>query len=386
MHGSFLGPVLAAALLASASAAAADVSNLVNRINADGIAAYQRTAEPGQNHLLSPPGPALIVDFITLAAGGATRDELVAAGSPAAADPAWPELRAHLVSQARSNRVTLRSQAILAHTAGCTVDRGIADVAQQTFNLEVLTDRALLAGWPARMQRLFDNANAWPPPAFASDTAALALHLIHFHGRWAHPFPLSASRDRPFWVTPEHHEQVGMMSVDETFEYVRAPWGRLAVLPYTGDAFRMLLLLPAPGQSLAGVESAIATGALARALAVAKRTSLRVSLPRFAFTAETDLRPVLEARGIRRAWSGGEADFTPLIRCTAPVYLRQVRQAAMISVDEEGTTASAITDAEFMEMGEPPRPLDFTCDHPFLFVIQARDTGLILFLGRFVRP
>ena len=65
---------------------------------------------------------------------------------------------------------------------------------------------------------------------------------------------------------------------------------------------------------------------------------------------------------------------------------------AFIEVNEEGTEATAAT-AIVMVPGlagpephkEPKIPV-FRADHPFIFLIQQKSTGNILFIGRVVNP
>ena len=59
----------------------------------------------------------------------------------------------------------------------------------------------------------------------------------------------------------------------------------------------------------------------------------------------------------------------------------------MIEVDEEGTTAAAVT-AVSMRRGRRSKPREhhFTADHPFLFFLRDLQTGMLLFQGRMVDP
>ena len=62
---------------------------------------------------------------------------------------------------------------------------------------------------------------------------------------------------------------------------------------------------------------------------------------------------------------------------------------AFINVDESGTEAAAVTIAMMAglaEEEEPPKPVTFKADHPFMFLIRHVESGTILFAGRVLDP
>ena len=69
------------------------------------------------------------------------------------------------------------------------------------------------------------------------------------------------------------------------------------------------------------------------------------------------------------------------------VFLSLVLHRAFVSVDEDGTEAAAATAVVLTrERGPSELAVEFQADHPFVFFIQHRETGAILFLGRFADP
>jgi serine protease inhibitor len=54
-----------------------------------------------------------------------------------------------------------------------------------------------------------------------------------------------------------------------------------------------------------------------------------------------------------------------------------------ITVDEEGSEASAITSGIFSNKSTPPK---FLADRPFLYFIVEKYSNLILFAGQYVGP
>jgi len=93
----------------------------------------------------------------------------------------------------------------------------------------------------------------------------------------------------------------------------------------------------------------------------------------------------LENLGMHDAFDEDTADFQGIT--DRQVYLEQAKHKAFVNVNEEGTEAAAITALVFEFTSGPPDPVhEVIADHPFMFVIQEKETGEILFIGRLVNP
>ena len=89
---------------------------------------------------------------------------------------------------------------------------------------------------------------------------------------------------------------------------------------------------------------------------------------------------------MKRAFKAKKADFSG-INGDKELYISALIQQAMISVDENGTEATAGTHAVGAAAGynDHPPPI-FRADHPFVFLLRERRSGAILFLGRVLNP
>jgi len=67
------------------------------------------------------------------------------------------------------------------------------------------------------------------------------------------------------------------------------------------------------------------------------------------------------------------------------LYITEVVHQAFVEVNEEGTEAAAATGI-ILGAKMVMEKLVFRADHPFIFFIQHRDTGNILFMGRVIDP
>jgi serine protease inhibitor len=79
---------------------------------------------------------------------------------------------------------------------------------------------------------------------------------------------------------------------------------------------------------------------------------------------------------------GGNADFSGIDGANR-LYISSVLHRAFVEVNEEGTTAAAVTATHVRTKSMTP---SFLADHPFLFLIRDNRSGSILFLGRLVDP
>jgi serpin B len=77
------------------------------------------------------------------------------------------------------------------------------------------------------------------------------------------------------------------------------------------------------------------------------------------------------------------------VRPPVPLFIAQVLQEAFVDVDEGGTEAAAVTAVvKTWVSAEIPAvpPIPFHADHPFLYLIRDKTTGVVLFIGRVVDP
>jgi serpin B len=70
------------------------------------------------------------------------------------------------------------------------------------------------------------------------------------------------------------------------------------------------------------------------------------------------------------------------------LFVGMIIQQAFVEVNEEGTEAAAATAIlapAAAEFAPKPTP-EFRADHPFVYYIQDRETGAIVFMGRMTTP
>jgi serpin B len=157
---------------------------------------------------------------------------------------------------------------------------------------------------------------------------------------------------------------------------------------YLGGQLAMVVLLPADDVTALDELEAMLTDRLLDAwLEKLQDREVWLYLPKFRIERQFKLVESLRAMGIRRAFDREQANFSGMSE-QREIYLADVLHKAFIDVAEQGTEAAAATVFFGGGMGgfEPPKPVIFRADHPFLFLIRDTRTGSILFLGRLNDP
>ena len=96
----------------------------------------------------------------------------------------------------------------------------------------------------------------------------------------------------------------------------------------------------------------------------------------------SSIKKALMDMGIKKAFVGGEADFSDMTN--EGVYVSDVLQKAKIKVDEQGTEAAAVTDVVMEKSASAiPKVVHFHADRPFLYAITEVSTGAIFFIGQY---
>jgi len=118
-----------------------------------------------------------------------------------------------------------------------------------------------------------------------------------------------------------------------------------------------------------------------------------LTLPKFRIETKARLSAWLNKVGVTEIFDPSKADLGGMAthasaEQTEPLSIGQIFHRTFIRVDETGTEAAAATAVIgcTAALGRPPKPVVFTADHPFLFLIRTRKTGLTLFMGRVTDP
>jgi len=232
-----------------------------------------------------------------------------------------------------------------------------------------------------------------PPSSIDESTRLVITNAIYFNGKWASSFDKSNTRLDDFWISPNRSIKVPMMRQTNYFNYVEFKNMQVLEMPYAGNKLSMIILLPkgCNESDLKDVEKSLTADNISMIRASFPeeyKDKTRAIIPKFKFVKSYELRRALSEMGISKAFSPFFADFSG-ITGDRSLYISKILHKAFIDVNEEGTKASAAT-AVNIGYGCPApdltQPKLFKADHPFVFIIQDRVSGAILFMGRVSNP
>ncbi|MES2297361.1 MAG: serpin family protein [Pseudomonadota bacterium] len=224
--------------------------------------------------------------------------------------------------------------------------------------------------------------------AITEDTRAVLTNAIWFKANWAVAFDPGASKDKAFVPRSGNAAMVPFMNRTGGMAGVQTSAYQAVELDYAGNRMSMMVIMPAPGSydSFVGTLDAQKLASIARSL---QPQLVELALPKFTFSSTPAPKAVLQARGMLAAFDPKLADFSG-IDGEHDLFISDIVHKAFIGVDEIGTEAAAATAVVMVtslsvSMGTPPQPLRLNFDHPFVFAIRDKETGLVVFMGRVVK-
>lgn len=241
--------------------------------------------------------------------------------------------------------------------------------------------------------------NLLPPGSVDQDTRLVLANALYFKGKWKKPFDNYSTREENFFLLDGKTIKVPMMHTSEE-QYVKDFSTFKALrLPYESGndnkrLFSMFILLPHEKNGLADLEKALDLKTLTEDLKhVNEAVSLtEFQLPKFKVSCGFELPQALQALGLTLPF-GDEADMTGMVTDSEPsggknLCVSNVYHKTFVEVNEAGTEASAATaiTVQLRSLMIPIDPVEFVCDHPFLFILKEEVANVILFIGRITDP
>ena len=211
-----------------------------------------------------------------------------------------------------------------------------------------------------------------------ADLVALLMNAVYFKGTWVSRFNKESTKEADFKNEQGEYVKVNMMSCKSTFDYTKDDVAQYLDMPYGNKAFSMTVILPNENKTTDDVLKQLNTAQLAAILGKMQPTETNVFFPRFKVKNKFELIPMLDAMGIKKAFTP-LADFSRM--CNSSVFISFVKHDTYVEVTEEGTEAAAVTTIGFKNTSMPQENY-FVANKPFLFLIREKSTGVILFIGK----
>ena len=222
-----------------------------------------------------------------------------------------------------------------------------------------------------------------PEGAINQLTALVLVNAIYFVANWYNEFDPEDTEPGTFTALDGTESTVPFMHQQFKAQYASVDGVEAIELPYIGGEVSMVLLLPPEGE-FEQFEQDLDADWLFEAFDDLGRANGEISLPKFEFETEIQLSEALSTLGMPDAFTAA-ADLTGMVGDDREdLYVDEVYHDAFVSIDEEGTEATAATAVVVSLTSMPSRSFELTFDRPFLFCIRDRPTNAILFLGRVV--
>lgn len=218
-------------------------------------------------------------------------------------------------------------------------------------------------------------------------TIAALCSTVYFRAKWDSVFSENENDFKQFHCPNGDMEKEFM---NKTFQYGPYFYGEDfgAIYLYFKVGGGMWIILPDVGKS---PDDVLQSGEYLQMICDSenwqgsKRVKVNCSLPKFDAMSELDLKKGLEQFGVGEIFDFDKADFSPLTD-SEEIAVTEIKQAARVTIDEEGCTAAAFTEMMAAGAAVPPEDeVDFVVDRPFVFAVMG-DCEQPLFVGSVYEP
>ncbi|HDZ19990.1 hypothetical protein LCGC14_0615500 [marine sediment metagenome] len=212
-------------------------------------------------------------------------------------------------------------------------------------------------------------------------TDMVLAYAVYLTASWKGPF-VRTEAER-FHVSEDETITVNMMRQKRQLRMARVEKLKLLRQQCWGG-ISAVFILPDTIEGLADAEAWLISGKLNDGLKASQTREVDVHLPKLDLESTFRLQDHLKAMGLVDAFDPGLADFSHAVGRRGDTWMDMVSQVARVKIEEKGLEGVTAGVLDFLhgpvDMGQ------FRADHPYLFVIRHDESGLILFIGRVVRP
>ncbi|EYC33139.1 hypothetical protein Y032_0002g622 [Ancylostoma ceylanicum] len=241
------------------------------------------------------------------------------------------------------------------------------------------------------------------------DAFAVLINAIYFNAEWEYKFLKGSSSNRTFNTTNNTGRLVGkrlsrceqrkvfdkthcssgrpagvaviefVNESDEERLYAEDQDMQLLSLRYKDPSYALNIFLPKNRFAIEQLREKLDGAYIQHMFSQLNMTSLRISIPKIKIETDFRLEEALMAMNVSEMFNDS-ADLTG-ITDSLRLKVSSATHKAIIEVDEDGTTAAAVTLFKLIPRFAPPESVIFSADHPFIFILTKDKNPL--FIGQY---
>ena len=210
----------------------------------------------------------------------------------------------------------------------------------------------------------------------------LLMNTVFFDAKWKNPF--NSANISYFYETKKKIHKVPLMEKVDYYSYCKWKGIQVIKMNYVSGEYSMVVFLPKSGKidKINKYLNGENFGKLFKKLKRVRKKGVEVFFPKFELKREYNMEEILKQMGMVKSFTQ-DADFSSISKVEEDFFLSKIFHKTYVNVYEEGTRAAAAT--YLCWIGSPRIEKVFRADHPFLYFIVHEKTGIILFMGKFLR-
>ncbi|XP_037939189.1 serine protease inhibitor 77Ba [Teleopsis dalmanni] len=214
---------------------------------------------------------------------------------------------------------------------------------------------------------------------------------LFFKGQWKYPFNRTITRPEMFYDESGNPiGEVSMMVQEANFNFagINELEAHVLELPYGKEnRLSMLVILPRKGVTTHKVVQNLRSYGISNIFQKLNESKIgyeeenvEVLFPKFSTSSDFKMMPILQEMGMNDIFDPAVANLSKI---SNNFFVSSIIHTTKIVVDEEGTTAAAITGSVLANKATPPK---FYLNRPFIYLIMEKKTNLLLFAGWIKNP
>ena len=256
-------------------------------------------------------------------------------------------------------------------------------------------------------QHMITNFLTTPPsPA----TTLMAVNAIRFKSDWQYRFdPSDTEKAAWFRMLNGQMTSVDMMVGQHPVAFAYSPSLQTSIieLPFKMQRLSFFLLLPNDTFGLFSLLNSLNATAFADLIYSMRKVGnnnnngdktfgagspsggggVNIRLPKFSISSMPRISEIMKTQmGVKSLFSTESANLEAMFnRYNGRIHMGDLLHKAIIKIDEQGSIGAAVSTSSIERIGAFNGPY-FEADHPFIYLLMDKQTGLALFAGIYAGP